>query len=232
MILDEVDAFPYHGSEMLRFGVERAVALHGKIVEMTATPNSIPKGRLVITIPARYHGFPLPEPEIHTITLPPWEELQAHSVPPIVVDTLRDRNEPWLVFAPTIAACTHIQGVLEEVLGVEVGICHSKDPKRGDTIERFRQGALEVVVTTSVLERGVTFPRVHVMVLYADHPLFNSSTLVQMAGRVGRTLQYPSGQVLFLGSKTTSSMREARRMIQRLNREAEQKGLLGGGGNA
>lgn len=232
VILDEVDAFPYHGSEMLRFGVERAAAVHGKLVEMTATPTTIPKTIPVITIPARYHGFPLPEPEIPKVQLPPWEKLESSSLPSIVVDILKDRREPWIVFAPTIEACGRIQQAVTDLTGIEVGICHSKEPQRQETIERFRRGCLEVVVATSVLERGVTFPRVNVMVLYADHPLFSSSTLVQMAGRVGRTKEFPNGQVWFLGSRITPQMRKACRMIQQLNWEAEERGLLRGEGDA
>ncbi len=102
-VLDEVDAFPYQGSEMLRFGLHRALAEQGRLVEMTATP---PSGRRnyarIITIPpARYHGHPpLPEPRLLAHPLPPhWDQLQAEHIPPFVVQLLQ-AAAPWLVFAP------------------------------------------------------------------------------------------------------------------------------------
>jgi len=81
-------------------------------------------------------------------------------------------------------------------------------------------------VTTTVLERGVNFPGIGVMVLYADHPLFSASTLVQMAGRVGRTAQAPTGPVIFVASKLSPALREARELIGELNRQARERGLL------
>ena len=49
-ILDEVDAFPFQGSEMLRFGLHRSLTPTGQLVE-AATPSACRPSR-VITIPA------------------------------------------------------------------------------------------------------------------------------------------------------------------------------------
>jgi len=107
-----------------------------------------------------------------------------------------------------------------------VGLCHSKVEHRAAVIKQFRDGDLDIMVTTSVLERGVTFPGVGVIVLYADHAVFNVSALVQIAGRVGRTAKAPRGTVLFLASRLSASMKQARQLIQELNREARERGLL------
>ena len=125
---------------------------------MTATPNSIPKGSsLLLSLPV-IMGSSLPEPEICRITLPPWEKLQVNSLPSIVVDTLRDRRT--VACFRSYYCCLYVcSGSARRGSRIEVGICHSKDPSRAETIEQFRNGTLDVVVTTSVLERGVTFPR-------------------------------------------------------------------------
>jgi competence protein ComFA len=116
--------------------------------------------------------------------------------------------------------------VLSSALEKRVGICHSQLEERSQVIEDFRQGRLDVLVTTTVLERGVTFPDVQVVVLYADHALYNVSTLVQVAGRVGRRQESPTGRVVFVGSTVTTEMKEALRLIRTLNKEARDKGLL------
>ncbi|MDI9441912.1 MAG: DEAD/DEAH box helicase family protein [Firmicutes bacterium] len=228
-ILDEVDAFPYQGSEMLRYGLRRSLTLDGKLgklVEMTATPNNVHRYQRVITIPARYHGYPLPEPTLVEWRLPELDGLTVESLPPHVLEYLRTVDSPWLVFGPTIKACERIQGVLSSALEKRVGICHSQLEERSQVIEDFRQGRLDVLVTTTVLERGVTFPDVQVVVLYADHALYNVSTLVQVAGRVGRRQESPTGRVVFVGSTVTTEMKEALRLIRTLNKEARDKGLL------
>lgn len=226
IILDEVDAFPYHGNETLRFGLARALVPGGKLVEMTATPQSLGRAQCLVTIPARFHGHPLPEPQICVCGLPPWVDLPRQPLPSEILDILAEKKHPWLVFAPTIAACNALYQTFRSILTKNVGICHSQEPQRNNTVLRFQEGALDVVVATSVLERGVNFPVLGVLVLYAEHPIFTRSALVQMAGRVGRSQKAPGGTVLFAAKEITPAMRGAVRLIQRLNQEAEKKGLL------
>jgi len=57
-------------------------------------------------------------------------------------------------------------------------------------------------------------------------PSTNVSTLVQVAGRVGRRQESPTGRVVFVGSTVTTEMKEALRLIRTLNKEARDKGLL------
>lgn len=194
-------------------------------MEMTATPPVQRGYSRVITIPARYHGFPLPEPEILTAELPPWSQLKACDLPERVVALLQSGGQ-WLVFAPTVSASEEICRALREVLGSQVGFCHSKVAERRQTIEAFRAGLLRVLVSTSVLERGVNFPRIQVMVLYADHSIFSTSALVQMAGRVGRSADAPSGLVLFAAARCSPQMRRAQSLIRELNTAARERGLL------
>ena len=57
---------------------------------------------------------------------------------------------------------------------------------------------MNLLICTTILERGVTFSNVHICVLYADHPVYTKASLIQIAGRVGRTPAYPSGSGIFL----------------------------------
>lgn len=225
-ILDEVDAFPYQGNEMLRLGLLRALLPKGKLVEMTATPHSHRDYDRVITIPARYHGFALPEPRLLKLELPHWNKLEPADLSSSLMEMLQDNRHPWLVFAPTIAACSRLQETLTKALGKTIGVCHSKAPDRSETVQGFKDGKLDIVVTTSVLERGVNFPGVGVIVLYADHAVFPVSALVQIAGRVGRTAESPSGTVIFAGSHITRPMKKSLELIRKLNRQARERGLL------
>lgn len=225
-ILDEADAFPYHGNEMLRFGVERALEPGGKLVEMTATPFQPGKYQRVITIPARYHGHPLPVPRLILAPIPFWETVQGEDLPPPVLKLLSKAAHPWLIFAPTIRACETLRKILSAALNKPVGICHSKAADRPDNIEQFRSGAVDVLVSTSVLERGVNFPQAGVIVFYADHQLFRLNALVQMAGRAGRDHRFLEREVLFVAQRKTPQIKRALQLIEKLNREAKEKGLL------
>jgi len=59
--------------------------------------------------------------------------------------------------------------------------------------------------------------------LYADHQIYDVRSLVQMAGRTGRTIDSPTGTVIFLASSETKSMKDARKWIQEQNTFAKQE---------
>lgn len=63
----------------------------------------------------------------------------------------------------------------------------SQSSNRMTIIEQFRQGQITILISTTILERGVTFPTVDVFVLLANHRLYTSSSLIQISGRVGRS---------------------------------------------
>lgn len=104
---------------------------------------------------------------------------------------------------------------------------HASDPERDQKLRALQEGQCEVFVATTILERGVTVPDVDVIVLFADRErVFTESTLVQMAGRVGRSTDRPTGRVHFVGERISPAMKRAVEQIERMNTEAAQLGLL------
>lgn len=74
---------------------------------------------------------------------------------------------------------------------------------------------------------GVTIPRLNVLVLYAEEGrVFTASTLVQIAGRAGRSAAYPTGRVWFIGRHLSPAIAEAARQIREFNRLARRRGYL------
>ena len=87
-------------------------------------------------------------------------------------------------------------------------------------VEEFRNRAITMLVSTTILERGVTFPFVDVFVLESNHKLFTKSALVQISGRVGRSKERPTGELLFLSDGITREMKKAIKEIKEMNQEA------------
>ncbi len=73
---------------------------------------------------------------------------------------------------------------------------------------------------TTILERGVTFPNIDVIVYEADHQVFNTASLVQISGRVGRKAEYPTGKIIFIHKGKTKSINEAIKQIKLMNQKA------------
>ena len=73
------------------------------------------------------------------------------------------------------------------------------------------------MISTTVLERGVTFPHTDVCVLDANSGVFDEASLIQMAGRAGRDFQDPTGNVLFLCNEMSEVVKKCISSIRKAN---------------
>ncbi len=102
----------------------------------------------------------------------------------------------------------------------------SQDEGRAEKVLAFRSGEIRILATTTILERGVTVPKSDVYILDADSALFDEASLVQMAGRAGRSKDDPAGVVIFASPEWTVSQRAAVKQIKSMNRIALKRGFL------
>lgn len=235
IILDEVDAFPYSVDEMLQYAVARARKPMSSIIYLTATPNSkwqkeCRQGkRDFVTIPARYHRHPLPVPRF--VWCGNWQkQLAKNKLPKNVNDWVKTRLEAdkqALLFIPKIALAEKIVSLLRK-FHPDIESVHSEDPERKEKVERMRRKEIPLLVTTTILERGVTFPNLDVAVFGAEETIFTESALVQIAGRVGRSADYPHGDVVFFHFGKTEAMIKAKKQIEKMNEEGRLRGLIDG----
>jgi competence protein ComFA len=116
-----------------------------------------------------------------------------------------------LVFVPTINKAK----MIAKLLRIPYVSASSQD--LSEKIDLFAKTKNASLITTTVLERGVTFINAQVCVLEADHKVFSPSSLIQIAGRVGRSPDYPSGEVLFLCSKHSRNLRACSKTLIHAN---------------
>lgn len=232
VVLDEVDAFPFHGDAQLAFAAEAACKRTGTFVLLSATPpehlrRAAERGKLAhAKVCVRFHRHPLPVPV--RLAAPPMRRWRV--LPPRVrraMESSLRRGAQLFVFVPYISAVEPLVRLLQAAFpGVPIDGTSSKDAERGDKVLRFRSADLRIIVTTTILERGVTVPKTDVFILDADNRLFDSAALVQMAGRAGRKLEDPRGHVYFCSSDWTRAQRRAVRDIRTMNALARKKGYL------
>jgi competence protein ComFA len=84
-------------------------------------------------------------------------------------------------------------------------------------MKEVREKKHHVIITTTILERGVTYKNLQVFVYKANEYIFDKATLIQIAGRVGRTIDSPTGDVYFLSTKLNIEMKEAVKEIKKYN---------------
>jgi len=112
------------------------------------------------------------------------------------------------------------------IQSAEIEGTYSSDPDRVSKVQLFRQSKYRVLVTTTILERGVTIPKSDVFILGAHQSTFDEASLVQMAGRAGRSADDPCGRVFFCSPYATKSQSTAVGQIRSMNRIARRRGYL------
>lgn len=231
MIIDEIDAFPYHADPMLPYVTNRAVVEHATTIYLTATPRQALQRQVAnhtlstVFVPIRYHGRPLPVPK-PMLAFSLTKSLSKHKLPYSFWRWYRQRTNPTrqlLLFVSTIEFAEQLAKSMKKQLPTEtITSVHAADPKREEKIQQFRHKQLSILLTTTILERGVTFPSVDVVVIDAGHAVFDQAALVQMAGRAGRSPDDPTGEVVFLHDGKTNAMLDAIRMIKDMNRKGRE----------
>ncbi len=215
LVIDEYDAFPFKGDPVLEAFAQRS--LKGVLVAMSATPTLAmierfkSPGHRILRLWTRYHRHPLPRPTM--------------IVKPLIIrfsrlldcmSRFQKEGKPLLVFVPTIAIGERLF-FYARIFAKKGALVHSKRPDRTDVIAAFREGRYAYLISTSVLERGITLLNLQVIVFEADHPLLDEGTLLQMAGRVGRKAEAPEGEVIFLSRRVTTEMKGAIAAIDHAN---------------
>jgi len=127
-----------------------------------------------------------------------------------------------LVFCPSIALMKEVEAaVRRQGTSWSLTSVSSQDQKRSEKVASARRQIYKVLFTTMILERGVTFENVSVIVLGANHPVFTKSALVQIAGRVDRKGAYTEGEVIFFYDQMTEAIRKALNEIKEMNQLAK-----------
>nr|WP_252907874.1 DEAD/DEAH box helicase family protein [Staphylococcus epidermidis] len=224
VFVDEVDAFPLSMDPQLSNAIQLASKSNHSHIFMTATPprhflKQFPPEK-VIKLPARFHRHPLPIPKFK------YFELKSTRKQNLLLNLFRyqiNQQRFTLVFFNNI----EIMNKMYQQYKMDIAdlICvHSEDDLRFEKIEALRRGQHKIVFTTTILERGFTMT--HLDVVVVDAGSFQQEALIQIAGRVGRKQQSPSGLVLFLHEGVTLSMILAKRNIISMNRLAIKRGWI------
>jgi len=228
LIVDEVDAFPFAANPRLGYAVTQALKPVGALLYLTATPSrdllrQVRRHELGLSyLPLRFHQHLLPTIKV---TLQPrwWVKMQAGRLPLRLQHWLSDyatAGQRFLVFVPRVAQLAVVQTAIQRGCPTLHGLTvHSTDPERLAKVQAMRDEQVQYLVTTTILERGVTFPGIDVIVLGADDPIFSTAALVQIAGRVGRSRERPTGAVRFVCSSYARPVKRAIRQIKLVNRK-------------
>ena len=228
LIIDEVDAFPFVDNKMLYYAVNQSLKKDGVKIFLTATSTDeldkkVRKGDLKkLHLARRFHANPLVVPKMLWLS-GVLKSMKKGKIPKkldLLLKNQRNSGYPLLIFFPNIEQGKIFSMILQKKFPTEkVGFVSSQTEDRLELVEKFRKNEITILVSTTILERGVTFPCVDVFVVLANHKLYTKSALVQISGRVGRAAERPTGELLFLHDGATKSMQQAIKEIKEMNKK-------------
>jgi competence protein ComFA len=209
LVLDELDAFPYAGNALLE-GLARK-ACRGQMLLLSATPDAasqraMEEGRMKgVCLFARPHGKALPVPKC--IVAPRFVQVGL-----IKRKIKKYGDKQVLVFVPKRSQV----GMMAWWLRGK-GI-HSQSRDKDEVLQAFRERKFQVLVSTTLLERGITIPSVQVIVFEGNHSVFTTASLIQIFGRAGRSFSDPEGECTCYQSKRSRSVSECVKQLVWMNR--------------
>ena len=207
LIMDEIDAFPFKGNNVLKQFFENAVK--GHFVLLTATPskeliNEFKKpGKDMMRLAVRFHHHPLPVPKVIT-----GDDIYLHYKLVKEMRRFLKENKPVFIFVPTIDESKKIALLLKPFFHRGTYV-NSKRDDNNQIIDDLRNGKYQYLVTTAVLERGVTIKNLQVIVFHADNDIYDTASLIQIAGRAGRRKEAPEGEVIFYAKRSNEQIQGA-----------------------
>lgn len=226
LVIDEVDSFPYANNDALHFAAKNAVKENGVRVFLTATPTNdlleeVKQGKLkILKLNRRFHGGLLPVPKQQLYLKPFFQNKKINSrLIKEIIKVIKSQHQ-LLLFVPRIDQISDYVSYLQTIPELEhlkIEGVHAGDKNRIEKVEDFRNKQISILVTTTILERGVTFKGVWVIIVQADDEIYSTSSLVQIAGRVGRDKNDPYGLVLFCYHKYTAKISQAIKEIKEMN---------------
>ncbi|MGY3743304.1 DEAD/DEAH box helicase [Leuconostoc inhae] len=228
LIVDEVDSFPYAGDHMLAYAVKNARKINSSVIYLSATPTKVLQQQVkrhsltTSYLPLRFHQHLLPV--LKTAIVGPWRK----KLPLKFLRQINQFNQTkrrFLIFVPKVSDLVGVyQNIRKHFPEISGDHVYAGDPKRQEKVQNMRNKKIQYLVTTTILERGVTFPGIDVLILGADEKIFSENALVQIAGRVGRNKDRPTGLVKAYVQHTNFKVIAAQRQIKQMNKRGRQLG--------
>lgn len=214
LIMDEVDAFPYRGNALLETIAN--TACKGQKLYLTATPDEQMLAQVeqkkiaLVELFQRPHGYPLIVPRVIAI----WPSIQFIFVIKLLCKW-KQAGIQALLFVPTIQEAHHYARILRFLF--RCAVFTSKTEDKETVIADFHNKCYDVLLATTILERGITIKGIYIIILHADHIVFNEASLIQIVGRVGRKLEQPTGEGIFLCTKKTKDIQRCIHALEKMN---------------
>ena len=210
LVLDEVDAYPLKGNEVLMNIAINSVV--GRIIYSTATVDEglvkiiSKRNYRIVELNVRPSGKPLIVPKV--VCLNKYMHIFYLAL------ILHNMTNQCIIFVPSIGMCKSLYKLFSKF--VSCTYVYADYDKRNKNINDFKMKKYKFIFATSVLERGVTIKDVNVVILNFGK-IFDQANLIQMLGRVGRSIDNPYGEAYILSDHLDRNVIDTMKYLRYVN---------------
>lgn len=203
LIIDEVDAFPFYNNSKLETD---AINSSRNYIYLSATmPSKYYEYDIVMmNLYARHHGRAFILPVIN-------RNVNIYNL----LKELHVLKCPVIIFAPTKVIVQKIYRFLH-LLRKKVSYCTSKTLNK-EIINNVINKKFDIIVSTTILERGITIPEVNVIIYNADHNIFDYKTLLQIYGRIDRGVYGYDAKIVLMSKTITNHIKKSIAKVKEYN---------------
>lgn len=210
LIIDEIDAFPFCDNYLLE---NAALTSAKQFIYLSATVPSkylkqIENKKLVLV--SNYFRHHLKKAVVPQIIIK-----KSFMKILYLLNFIKHNKQPLIVYVSSIKVGYKLESILK-LVNIKTKFIYSKNTN-SEIIKSLKNKELQLLISTTVLERGITLKKLNVIVYDCESAIFNRDTLIQICGRVGRDSIYHDGLVIFLTNQSTISQKKAIQRIEKYN---------------
>lgn len=216
LIIDEIDAFPFIDNYQLendalqasQYFIYLSATLPAKYYQLAQKDNYH-----LINIFSRYHAKPIPIPQIKVVK-------QGF----MIIKTLLlvyHSPKPLLIYVPSIKQGQKLFKIMKRIFK-KVIFSYANNTNQ-ELLEQIKNGEYAIIISTMVLERGITIDQVNVIVFNANHPVYSEASLIQISGRVGRSAVYHHGSIIYLCYQEENKLQNSIDIIIQSNKQSKEQ---------
>lgn len=211
LVIDEADAYPLDGNETLMNIAIRSCK--GNIVFSTATLS--PFLNKVLNKRNYQEVSLLIRPSLKPMVVP-----KAIYLPRLLLEIalffiLRKMQEQCIIFVDRKKDALYYYSLFKRLFSCTY--VYSDLKERAEHIKDFKERKYRFIFSTTVLERGVTIKDVNVIIIFMREEAFSKASIIQMVGRVGRSVDNPYGLALIISNTFAKAIKESVSAIKEAN---------------
>lgn len=216
VIYEKSAGFKIHDNNWYKH-MKRAVKEKGKVIYATSSPGSkmyasaLKSEIKLVTVPLRSHGKPTPEPRILQCRGLSFDSI---FIPGEVTDFINWSVKGGMEVGILLPYLEHTDLLKSSLINSGIDGNYFSGNKPHITIASCDMGHIYVGEAENII------------VFFADDEAFGERELINAAGLAGKLSAHGIGQVMFVGSKESEEMYNAKMMIRELNRNAWDMGYL------